>query len=74
MIALLEYLTVILESVDLILVGKVFLSPTLKTPLQLIFTIKKAVWDSYAMISVPLITYALICLNKLLALIVCPKI
>ena len=41
MIVLLECLTVILESIDLILVCKVFLSPALKTPLYLMFNTEK---------------------------------
>ena len=54
MIALLEHLTVALENIDHILVGKVFLSSTLKTLLYLPFTTKVALWYSYAVTSVPI--------------------
>ena len=54
MIALLEHFTVALENIDQILVGKVFLSSTLKTLLYLTFTTKVALWHSYAVTSVPI--------------------
>ena len=57
MIVLLEYLTVILESIDLFLVYKAFLSPTLKILLYLMFTTENASVEFHAMISVPILMH-----------------
>ena len=57
MIVLLECLTVILESIDLFLVYKAFLSPTLKTLLYLMFSTENATVEFPAMISVPILMY-----------------
>ena len=65
MIALLEYLTVVLENVDLNLVARNFLAP----PSNLhCMQIKVALWHCCAIISVP------ICLTMFLTLILYPKI
>ena len=57
MIVLLECSTVILESIDLFLVCKAFLSPTLKTLLYLMITTENASVEFPAMISVPILMH-----------------
>ena len=64
MIVLLECLTVILESIDLFLVCEMSVSPTLKTPLYIIFTTQKC---GISCNDFNTNTYVLICLSKFLA-------